>query len=271
MERRFCSKCGKPVAECICNIGKPTPKQICSKCHNPIEECTCPKGATTGFGSEKSSWEETNRAGAYYIKRFDKIALIQGEVVVKQYHIGEFAKGLGPAGKGSASIIVTNKRVISKQDSDFFGSSSTSVEEITLDNIAGVKNYYSQGYTIWRLIIAGFSALIGLGAILTSFGGWRGFNFLQFLLGLACCGVAVYMGYTSRKPSYLFSIYASNTNQAMVMGANLRGKFFNSGGYGIMFQYKPTKEAVKMMCEIGACIVDLKQKGDFAIDAWKKA
>lgn len=250
MERKFCSKCGKPVGECTCGAST---------------------GSSTGFGSSKSDWEETNRAGSYYIQRFDKIALIQGEVVVKQYHIGEFAKGLGPAGKGSASIIVTNKRVISKQDSNFFGSSSTSVEEITLDNVAGVKNYFSQGYTIWRLVVAAISALIGIIVTFSSFGGWRGFSFMQFLYGLGICGVAVYMGITSRKPSYLFSIYAASANQAMVMGANLRGKIFNSGGYGIMFQYKPTKEAVKMMCEIGACIVDLKTKGDYAIEAWKKA
>ena len=78
------------------------------------------------------------------------------------------------------------------------------------------------------------------------------------------------MGISSRKPSYLFSIYASSTGTAMEMGVNLRGKLFSSNGNSILFQYKPTKEAVKMMCEIGACIVDLKQKGDFAIDAWKK-
>lgn len=250
MERKFCSKCGKPVGECTCGASV---------------------APSTGFGSSKSDLEETNRAGSYYIQHFDKIALIQGEVVVKQYHIGEFVKGLGSAGKGSASIIVTNKRVISKQDSDCFGSSSTSVEEITLDNVAGVKNYFSQGYTIWRLVVAANAALIGICATFSSFGGWRSFSFLQFLIGLCICGVAVYMGITSRKPSYLFSIYAASANQAMFMGANLRGKIFNSGGYGIMFQYKPTKEAVKMMCEIGACIVDLKTKGDYAIEAWKKA
>lgn len=250
MERKFCGKCGKPVGECTCGTAK---------------------APSTGFGSSKSDFEETNRAGSYYIRRFDKIALIQDEVVVKQYHIGEFAKGLSQTGRGSASIIITNKRVISKQDSDYFGSSSTSVEEIALDNVAGVKNYFSQGYTIWRLVIAALAGLIGIIATFSAFGGWSGFSFTKFLIGLVLCGVAVYMGITSRKPSYLFSIYAGSTNTAMEMGANLRGKIFNSNGNGILFQYKPTKEAVKMMCEIGACIIDLKQKGDYAIEAWKKA
>ena len=249
MERKFCGKCGKHVSECICG-----------GCGTP----------STGFDGIKSDLEKGNRAGAYYIQRFGKIALIQDEVVVKQYHIGEFAKGLGPAGKGSASIIITNKRVISKQDSDYFGSSSTSIEEISLDSVAGVKNYFSQGYTIWRLVVAAIAALIGIITIVSSFVGRWGFDFTQFLIGLGACGVAVYMGITSRKPSYLFSIYATTVNQAMEMGANLRGKIFNSSGNGILFQYKPTKEAVNMMCEIGACIVDLKQKGDYAIESWKR-
>lgn len=238
MERKFCGKCGKLTTACTCNAAH----------------------MTTDFASVKSPAEAANQAGSYFIERFDKIALTQGEVVVKQYHIGEFAKGIGPAGNGSASIIVTNKRVISKQDSESLGASCTSVEEITLDNVAGVKNYYSQGYTIWRLVIGALAALIAL----VSFSE-------NFLVALIALGVAAYMFITCRKPSYLFSIYASSTNCAMEMGANLRGKLFNSQGNGIMFQYKPTKEAVTMMCEIGACIIDLKTKGDLAIAAWKKA
>ena len=182
MERKFCGKCGKPIGECSCGA---------TAVHS------------TGFGSSKADWEETNRDGSYYIKRLDKIALIQGETVVRQYHIGEFAKGLGPAGKGSASIIITNKRVISKQDSDYFGSSSISVEEISLDSVAGVKNYYFQGYTIWRLLLAISFGLVGISTTFSAFGGWSGFSFLQFIIGLIFCGFAVYMGcllYTSPSP-----------------------------------------------------------------------
>lgn len=248
-------------------------RKFCSQCGMPLSECTCGEQAAhaTDFGAVRADWEEDNRVSAYYIRRFDKIALIRDEVVVRQYHIGEFAKLLGSVGKGSASIIITNKRVISKQDSEYFGTSSTSVEEITLDSIAGVTNYYSQGFTIWRLVAAVVLLLIGLITFGTAFSRWSGFDFTKFLLALGFCAAAVYMGLKSRKPSYLFSVYASTVNQAMTMGANLRGKIFGSQGNGIVFQYKPTKEAVNMMCEIGACIVDLKQKGDYAVETWKKA
>ena len=147
MERRFCGKCGKLVGECICN----TTAQ-----------------PTTNFDSHGTEMEEMNHSGNYYIKRFDKIALIQDEVVVKQYHIGEFAKNAASGGKGSASIIITNKRVISKQDSDYLGSSSTSIEEIALESVVGVKNYFSQGYTVWRLASA---AVLALAALVSLFSG----------------------------------------------------------------------------------------------------
>lgn len=249
MERKFCGKCGKPIAECICEKNEP-------------------KFGATDFSAKHSEAEGANKASAYYIDRFDNIALAQGEVVVRQYHIGEFEKALGAAGKGKASVIITNKRVISKQDSTTAGTSSTSVEEINLENVQGVNNFYSQGYTVWRIVLA---VLFGLAGIISFFGAFsHGVVVGKLFTGLIGIGIAVYMAMKSRKPSYLFSVYASTSTQALTTGVNLRGKLFNSAGYGLVFQYKPTKDAIKMMCEMGACIMDLKNKGDYAIDAWKQ-
>lgn len=247
MERKFCGKCGKPLAECICHKNDP-------------------KFGATDFSKVASEAEIANRAGGYYIDRFDNIALAQGEVVVRQYHIGEFAQTLGFVGTGKASVIITNKRVISKQDSNAAGFSNTSVEEINLENVMGVSNFYSQGYTIWRIVVAVLSGLIGFAMLGTDgfFGG------TVKLIGLGLIGVAIYMAMKCRKPSYLFSVYASTATQALTTGVNLRGKLFSSNGYGLVFQYKPTQDAVKMMCEMGACIMDLKNKGDYAIEAWKQ-
>ena len=249
MERKFCGKCGKPIAECICQIN-------------------APKFGTTRFDAVSSEAEAANRAGDQYIKRFDNIALAQGEVVVRQYHIGEFARGLGVAGSGRASVIITNKRVISKQDSNTTGFSSTSVEEVNLENVQGVNNFYSQGLTIWRIALAAVGAIAGLVCFFGSFS--YGFDFSKFLVSLFWFGFAGYMAVKSRKPSYLFSVYASTSTQALTTGVNLRGKLFNSAGYGLVFQYKPTQDAIRMMCEMGACIMDLKNKGDYAIEAWKQ-
>lgn len=250
MERKFCGKCGKPIAECICEKNEP-------------------KFGATDFSAKRSEMEKTNRSGDYYIERFDNIALAQGEVVVRQYHIGEFKNRLGIiSGNGKASVIITNKRVISKQDSTTAGASSTSVEEINLENVQGVKNLYSQGYTIWRILLAIAWLPAGIGGFFTAFS--HGVNLLELLISLVFIALGGYMAITCRMPSYLFSVYASSSAQVLTTGANLRGKLFNSKGNGLIFQYKPTKEAIKMMCEMGACIMDLKNKGDYAIDAWKQ-
>ena len=117
MERKFCSKCGALLGECTCNVGiNPTPVPEPKPEPKPEPTPELSGRESTEFGRGKKEQDEANRSGRYYIKRFDKIALIQGEQVVRKYHIGEFAKRLGAAGKGSASIIITNKRVISKQD-----------------------------------------------------------------------------------------------------------------------------------------------------------
>lgn len=249
MERKFCGKCGKPIAECICE------KEV-------------PKFGVTDFSAKHSEAEAINRSSNYYTERFDNIALAQGEVVVRQYHIGEFSKRkFGITGKGNASVIITNKRVINKQDSSAAGTSSTSVEELNLENVQGVSNLYSQGYTIWRLALAVLLLASGVPMFITSL--FR-LQLISIVFALFYLAVGIYMALTCKKPSYLFSVYASTSTKALTTGANLRGKMFGSAGYGIVFQYTPTKDAIRMMCEMGACIMDLKNKGDYAIETWKQ-
>ncbi len=252
MERRFCGKCGRPISDCICadKQAATAPAQV----------------RTTDFAAVRSQQERTNAAGSFYVERFDNLALAQGEVVVRQYHIGKFASALGLAGKGNSSILVTNMRVISKSDTTYMLTSSNMVEEIALKDVSGVKTYYAQGITKWRLMVGICAAIMALICLIMAFAAEFGMIVGFLLAG----GVATWMFLTMRKPSYLFSIYSGAMSQAMTMGANLRGKLMNAAGGGIIFQYKATKEAVKMMREMGACIMDLKTRGNAAIDFWKK-
>ena len=214
MERKFCGKCGMLTSECTCGgaramqpaavpvqpaapVQRSEPFRPSNNLNGMRQPAATPQ--TTDFGAHRAKQDNGVGSDDYYIQRFDKIALTQGEVIVKQYHIGEFAKSLGTMGKGQASVIVTNKRIISKSDSETFGASSASLEEITLDSVAGVKNYYSKGYSIGRIAIAALAALIGLPVFFSSFG--HRFDFQQLLMGLAFCAVAVYMILTCRKPS----------------------------------------------------------------------
>ena len=249
-ENQFCNDCGMLISDCTCGA-----KNASAPHSTPTQEPS-PDAAPAAAPVKRAEKQKE----ASFISRFEKIALTQDEVVVRKYTIGQFAKGLRGAGTGEATVIITNKRVISKQSSECFGTSHTSVEELALENIAGVKNYFSQGITVWRLVAAGGLFLTGLPLL-----------FEKTLIAIILLAAAAYMAHTCRKPSYLFSVYAGATGSAMTMGVNLRGKLFNSAGTGIVFQYKPTDEALNMMCEMGACIMDLKTKGNYAIEKWKKA
>ena len=263
MERRFCSKCGMPLDQCICEDEKKTLSRS-SEAAFPqfkIEKLDTKSAVKTAPTVSRPTVRNENP------EKFEMVTLTQGEIVVRQYKIGEFAKGLMPVGTGSASIIITNKRVISKQDSEIKGTTSLSVEEIALDSVVGVKNYYAVGLSILKAILGVICCLIGFVFLVLLF--VKG-SFLRDLIGMVIgFGLGLFLVIKCRKPSYLFSVYASSTNTALETGVNLRGKLFNSGGNGIVFQYKPTAEVVAMMNEIGACIMDLKNKGDYAIEQWK--
>lgn len=224
-----------------------------------------PERKTTDFGAVRSAMEKFNERGDEYLEKLDNIELAKGEVIVRQYNIGKFVKMFG-LGHGSASIIVTNKRVISKADTNYLLTSSNMLEEVSLKEVIGVKNYYAQGITKWRLMMAIYAFIGWIMSIIAA----ANAGGVAWLLVLFMAGLMVYFIITMRKPSYLFHIYCSAINTAMVTGVNLRGKLMNSAGYGIIFQYKPTKDAVKMIKELGACITDLKERGDAAIDTWKE-
>ncbi|MBN1248228.1 MAG: hypothetical protein JXC32_11260, partial [Anaerolineae bacterium] len=69
-EASLCPKCGKPLAECVCE--KPT--ELCLKCGKPLAECTCeapPKKATRYYG----------RAGLDPLRVNKDMAVIVTEVV----------------------------------------------------------------------------------------------------------------------------------------------------------------------------------------------
>ena len=238
MERKFCGLCGHPLGTCSC------------------DRSAFQRYGTTGFHAAQSDVVGNNQSSSYIIAQFDNIALSQDEVAVRQYHIGKFSGLLSLFGQGNSYMLITNKRVISKSDTNYFGTSSNSVEEIALENITGTKTMYDKGITIWKLVLG---ILFILGALFS-------LNTLEGWLSLA---VGLFLIFWCRKPSYLFHLYSNESAPAMSSGANLRGKIMNSAGYGLVFQFKPTQEAIPMMREIGACISDLRAKGDYAVQAWR--
>lgn len=233
MERRFCGKCGRPVSECICGDNKVIPVVN----------------------------EPVTRAG----ERFDNIALAQGEIVVRSYNIGKYSKFFGLSGKGTAKMLITNRRVISKQDMRQGSGHASFVEEISLNEVSGVKTYYGRNLDWGRLLIAIAAIIVAIIGIV----GAVQADASLLVMTLAGAIVAAIMFFTMIKTRYLFSIYTRASSSAMTMTAKMRGRMIR-GGNAIIFQYEPTKEAMAMMNEIGACIMDLKARGSAAIDSWKK-
>lgn len=257
MQRQFCGKCGQPLSSCTCNNG------------------SFQQFGTTGFHNSHSQVVPNSQSSAFIIKQFDNIALSQDEVVVRQYHIGAFSGLRSLLGTGNAYMIITNKRVISKSDTNYLGTSSNSVEEMNIESIAGAKTLYYKGLSIPKLVIGIIACLIGLIMLFNSFSlldSYRTADMGTTLLisSLVCIAAGVLLIFFCRKPSYLFHLYTKSATAALTTGANLRGKILNSAGYGLVFQFKPTDEAIPMMREIGACITDIRDKGDYAIQAWQK-
>ena len=235
MEKNFCGKCGRLVSECICGDG----------------------------AAVSAVTEPVTRAG----ERYENLALAQGETVVRSYKIGAYSKFFGLSGKGTAQMLITNRRVISKQDMRQGSGSASFVEEIALNEVSGVKTYYGRTLDVGRLLIAIAAVIVAvMGVVGTAQTG----EAAMLLMTLAGALVMVWMIFTMKKTRYLFTIYTRASSSAMAMSAKMRGKLLR-GTNGIVFEYEPTKEAMTMMNEMGACIMDLKTRGSAAIGAWKQA
>lgn len=233
MEKNFCGKCGRLVSECICGDSAVIPAVN----------------------------EPATRAG----ERYEGIALAQGETVVKSYPIGKYKKFFGLAGKGTATLILTNRRVICKLHMRQNSTTANLVEEIALNEVSGVKTYYASGLNTRRLIIGILAVIVAIVGLIGSVE-----NGMEMLtLTGAGIPVALWMFLTMRKSRYLFSIHTRADSTAMTMGAKVRGRMARVGS-GIAFQYEPTKEVEAMMNEMGACIMDMKARGSAAVNAWKK-
>lgn len=260
MERKFCGLCGKPLGTCSCDTS------------------VMQQYGTTAFHAHKSGAAATNQNTNFIIEQFDNVALSQGEVVVRQYHIGKFTGLRRLFGKGNSYMLITNKRVISKSDTKYLGTMSSSVEEVNIDNICGVSTMYAKGVSIWKMIlgiILIISALVLLSQAmdLRSERYWYEYrNEIQqkSLEGFGCLAVGLILEFLCRKPSYMFHLVTKSASEALITAANIRGKVLNKQGYGLVFQFVPTKEAIPMMREIGACITDIRDKGDYAVEAWRK-
>ncbi|NLI22013.1 MAG: hypothetical protein GX418_10760 [Clostridiales bacterium] len=244
MEPRFCGKCGKPLSECTC------------------------AGRAGSFGGHAAPRPATPmHSGRHYVQRFENIALCEGESAIRQYRIGVMKW----FGSGTADVLVTNRRVIMHSQSNYLLMMASTLQEVAIDSITGISSYFGKGFKKLFLVLGIILTLLSF-TLFSSFSAlsrWNGsigpISIVPWLVLLV--GVALLL--MSRRPSYLFSINAAASAEAINTSANMTGVRLSGHGTGILFTFKPTEESVTMMHELGACVMDIKSKGDYAAEVWK--
>ena len=195
------------------------------------------------------------------------IALGIDERIVKQYRIGRYSFR-----KGSIEVIVTNKRVIRYEESNWLGMQNNSIDEINIDAVHGVITHMRRSISVIGLIASLILIIAGIFCLSSNgpgFGyGSYGPPVYMVVIGIAALGIAALILIKSLKPSLIFGLLGSVGNKALDTEVNLRGRIIRNDSSSVIFQFKPTPETVDMLKEIGACIYDLKTLGDKAIEKW---
>lgn len=194
------------------------------------------------------------------------IGLGIGEEIVKRYKIGRYTLR-----QGEVSVIVTNKRVIRYEESNWLGMQTNRIDEINIDAVHGTSCTVARSISILGLVVSVVLFLYGFTA-LSGFSG-RGYytgDARIAALGIASIVAAIIIIINSFKPTLHFQLHGAVGSPVLQTDINMFGRIFGRNYSSVVFQFKPTAETTVMLKEIGACIYDLKVLGDKAIDKWKK-
>lgn len=227
-------------------------KRFCGICGKPSGTCTC--------AGRSAAPRTVPRSGGNWRKAFDSFTLCNDEQIVKEYEIG----AVKLLGTGFAKMTVTNRRLILRMRSSFMFRKYAAIQETQIDGVTSIISSVDQGFKmkfiLWGLIFA------AAGVFLTFYTS----GLPTMAGGAACLLLALVLLSYSRKPAYQLSIFAGNASSTIATSGNQVGIRKRQPGEGIVFTYYPTPEAYVMMNELGACVYDIKTKGDYAIDHWRR-
>ncbi len=187
------------------------------------------------------------------------IELSEGETLVRQYHITTNKK---PKARGD--VAVTNKRIIYQGK----GKTSTIVKEVPIESVSAINTYYGSGFKFGLLLLGIVCIIVGIVGIVTIV-----MPILGLLLGILCFANSFNSGYSLSIKSSAVSgtgIAVGASDISISNGGFLSNLFSTSGqGAALALNAAPTKEALQMMNELGAIVLDLKTMGDRAVDKWR--
>ena len=191
------------------------------------------------------------------------VLLSEGEIVVRSYHITILKSLLFRRQKARGDVCITNKRIVYQGK----GKVSTFVNEVPIESVSAVSTYCGSGFKI-GYVLFGIACFLGV--------------FTLFPLGLFLLIPAAYFFYKSYNRCYSLVISSSDikgvgveVGDSTVTMASRRTFFlfnlFTTTGQGaaLSIDSNPTPEAILMMNELGAIVLDLKIMGDRAIEKWQ--
>lgn len=232
-------------------------KKYCGKCGNTIQDCTCSSVSQNTNNEYSSQPSPSKKSEVVFLQKptFDGIVLCSDETPIRQYEIG----AMKLFGSGSATVTVTNRRVILHSFSRYLFSKTNMLQEVPIESVTGVSTYCGQGIKPFFLIWGTIFTLTGLAL--------RSQLSLPFVLFFLFAGITLI--FISRRPTFSFVVSAAMSGSGISTAVNVRGVMLSSHGNGIVFTFNATDEALSMMRELGACIMDIKAKGDIAIKDWQ--
>lgn len=186
------------------------------------------------------------------------VVLSEGEVVVRTYHVTTNRK---PKARGD--VAVTNKRIIYQGK----GKTSTIVKEVPIETVSAITTSCGSGFNFGEMLIGILCIILGIAFFATIIA-----PILGFLIGAGFIFGSFNSGYSlSIKSAAVsgtgISVGSSDISQSK---GGLFGNLFSTSGQGanIALKAAPTREALVMMNELGAIVLDLKIMGDRAIAKW---
>ncbi|MEM4259004.1 MAG: hypothetical protein QXL17_07650 [Candidatus Thermoplasmatota archaeon] len=178
------------------------------------------------------------------------IFLAEGEKLIREYHVG---KVRFPA-KMDAYLSVTNKRVALLTKGGILRK-SYSTNEVHIDDVSGVDIMTAPRNIL--MVIAGVVVLaIGL---LLMFANLTDLIYLLFDLIFLTAGAVIIKLYLSNR--FLFIVNSKATKPAFAMASPFMVRKGVRNGFGV-FIGKSGPETFKLAQEIGAVILDVREKGD---------
>lgn len=242
----------------ICGAELKPGYKYCGMCRTPVQEepdSEPDERKDTRRMLDVDNWKKVNRM-------INNIALSTDEKIVRQYRIGTYTLR-----QGTVEVIVTNKRVIRYETSNWMGMQSNRLDEVNLDAVHGVSCTMARSASVLGLTAAGVMGLLGLFMLSSAINSYSS-QLVQLVFGILLMGAAVLILLNSFRPSMDFCVHGALGAPALNTSVNVMGRLFGRNNASIVFQFKPTRETVTMLEEIGACIYDLKTLGDKAMEKW---